>query len=107
MDDSRIQAMRDNRVYISGPVTGIDDYMERFSKAEKELEAQGFGVINPAKVNAQLPADTTSYEEYIQMSMMMLSMCSHIYMLKGWEKSPGANREFGYALASDMIIMRE
>lgn len=57
MDDSRIQAMRDNRVYISGSITGTDDYMERFSKAEKELEAQGFGVINPAKVNAQLPAD--------------------------------------------------
>lgn len=63
MDDSRIQAMRDNRVYISGSITGTDDYMERFSKAEKELEAQGFGVINPAKVNAQLPADITTYVE--------------------------------------------
>ena len=51
-----------------------------------------------------MPADTTSYEEYMQMSMMMLSMCSNIYMLKGWEKSTGANREFGYALARDMII---
>lgn len=40
MNNSRIQAMRDNRVYISGPITGIDDYMEHFSKAEKELEAQ-------------------------------------------------------------------
>nr|DAN88725.1 MAG TPA: protein of unknown function (DUF4406) [Caudoviricetes sp.] len=43
----------------------------------------------------------------MQMSMMMLSMCSHIYMLKGWEKSTGANREYGYALATDIIIMRE
>ena len=94
MDDNRIQAMRDKRVYISGPITGTDDYMERFINAEKELEAQGFGVINPAKVNAQL-------------SMLMLNMCTHIYMLKGWEKSAGANREFGYALAKDMIIMRE
>ena len=54
-----------------------------------------------------MPADTTSYEEYMQMSMMMLSMCSHIYMLKGWEKSTGANRDYGYALATDIIIMRE
>lgn len=107
MDDSRIQAMRDNRVYISGPVTGIDDYMERFSNAEKELKEQGFSVVNPAKVLSQMPADTTSYEEYMQMSMMMLSMCSHIYMLKGWEKSTGANREYGYALATDITIMRE
>ena len=82
MDYSRIQAMRDNRVYISGPVTGIDDYMERFCNAEKELKEQGLSVVNPAKVLSQMPADTTSYEEYMQMSMMMLSMCSHIYMLK-------------------------
>lgn len=50
MDDSRIQAMRDNRVYISGLVTGIDDYMERFSNAEKELKEQGFSVVNPKGV---------------------------------------------------------
>ena len=43
----------------------------------------------------------------MDMSMMMLSMCSSIYMLKGWEKSMGANREYGYALATDIIIMRE
>jgi hypothetical protein len=28
-------------------------------------------------------------------------------MLKGWEKSTGANREYGYALATDITIMRE
>lgn len=41
------------------------------------------------------------------MAMMMLSMCDSIYMLKGWEKSTGANREYGYAFASDITIMRE
>lgn len=34
-------------------------------------------------------------------------MCDQIYMLKGWEKSCGANQEYGYALACDMIIERE
>ena len=28
----------------------------------------------------------------MKMSMTMLEMCNYIYMLKGWEKSPGANR---------------
>ena len=51
------------KIYISGAITGTDDYMERFAKAEKELTEQGYSVINPAKVNAQLPEDT-SYEEY-------------------------------------------
>ena len=43
----------------------------------------------------------------MKMSMTMLEMCQYIYMLKGWEKSLGANREYGYALASDMTIIRE
>ena len=94
------------KIYISGAITGTDDYMERFSKAEKELEEQGYSVVNPAKVNAQLPEDT-SYEEYMKMSFCMLDMCDGICMLKDWEKSCGANREYGYAMAKDMIIMYE
>ena len=94
------------KIYISGAITGTDDYMERFAKAEKELTEQGYSVVNPAKVNAQLPEDTT-YEEYMKMSFCMLDMCIAIFMLKGWKKSCGANREYGYALAKDMIIMYE
>ena len=94
------------KIYISGAITCADDYMERFAKAEKELTEQGYSVVNPAKVNAQLPEDTT-YEEYMKMCFCMLDMCNSIYMLKGWEKSCGANREYGYAMAKDMIIMYE
>ena len=94
------------KIYISGAITGTDNYMEQFSKAEKELTEQGYSVVNPAKVNAQLPEDT-SYEEYMKMSFCMLDMCDGVYMLKGWKKSWGANREYGYALAKDMIIMYE
>ena len=94
------------KIYISGAISNMDDYMERFAKAEKELTTNGWSVINPAKVNAQLPEDTT-YEEYMKMCFCMLDMCDSIYMLKGWEKSCGANREYGYALAKGMIIMYE
>ena len=94
------------KIYISGAITGTDDYMERFAKAEKKLTEQGYSVINPAKVNAQLPEDTT-YEEYMKMCFCMLDMCDSIYLLKGFDYSCGANREYGYALAKDMIIMFE
>lgn len=94
------------KIYISGAITGTDDYIERFAKAEKELTEQGYSVVNPAKVNAQLPSDTT-YEEYMKMSFCMLDMCEAIFMLDGFEKSCGANREYGYALAKHMIIMYE
>lgn len=94
------------KIYISGAITGTDDYMERFAKAEKELTEQGYSVVNPAKVNAQLPEDT-SYEEYMNMSFCMLDMCDSICMLKGLDKSCGANREYGYSLANDKIIIYE
>ena len=94
------------KIYISGAITGTDDYMERFAKAEIELTEQGYSVVNPAKVNAQLPEDT-GYEEYMKMSFCMLDMCDNICMLKGWEKSCGSNRELGYAMAKNMIIMHE
>ena len=91
---------------INNIINGTDDYMERFAKAEKELTEQGYSVVNPAKVNAQLPEDT-SYEEYMKMCFCMLDMCDSIYMLNNWDKSCGANRELGYAMAKDMIIMYE
>lgn len=53
-----------------------------------------------------LPQDT-DYEEYMKMSMCMLDMCDYICMLKGWQDSRGANREYGYALAKDKTIIFE
>lgn len=94
------------RIYISGQITGTDDYMQRFERAQKELEKEGHSVINPAAVNSMLPQDTT-YEEYMRMSLNMLDMCEGVYMLQGWEKSCGANREYGYALAKDLYIIKE
>ena len=94
------------KIYISGAISNTDDFMERFASAEKELTEHGYSVINPAKVNAQLPEDT-SYEEYMKMFFCMIDMCEAIFMIQGWSKSCGSNRELGYAMAKDMIIMYE
>lgn len=93
------------RIYISGAITGTTDYMERFAEAEKELTEQGYSVVNPAKVNSMLPADTTTYEDYMIMSFAMLSTCESIYMLNGWEKSKGANMEREKAIENGIKII--
>lgn len=95
------------KVYISGKITGTKDYMLRFTKAEHHLY-QKYGdipVINPAKVNSMLPAEDTSYEEYMKMCFCMLDMCDAIYMMPGWRDSNGAKREFEYAQARGMTIL--
>ena len=94
------------RIYISGPITGTDDFMERFAEVEEKLIKEGFSVMNPASVNSMMPADTT-YEEYMKMSLTMLDMCDAIYMMNGWEKSKGACIEFGYAVAKELIVLSE
>ena len=43
----------------------------------------------------------------MKMSFELLSMCDTIYMLKGWEESKGANREYGFAVARGIKILME
>lgn len=84
---SRLCDMR-AKIYISGAITGNPDYMAQFDEAEKELTAKGWRVLNPAKTSATLPA--TSYLVYMQLSLLQMQDASAIYMLQGWERSPGA-----------------
>lgn len=88
------------RVYISGKITGTTDYMERFAKIEDYLKSKGHEVVNPAKVNANLP-ETFTHAEYMWVSIAMLNCCDAIYMMNGYEDSKGAMEELNYAKAVD------
>ena len=95
-------------IYISGKISGRpkEEYMKQFADAEKKLTEQGYTVINPAKVNAEMP-ESTSYQVYMNMSKTMLEASNIIYMLKGWNLSNGANTELQWALDRGMMIMFE
>lgn len=95
-----------SRIYISGPITGTDDFMERFNEAEERLKSEGYMVYNPAHANSFMPEGTT-YQEYMKVSFLLLDMADTIYMLKGWQNSCRANKEYGYALIKGKMIMFE
>lgn len=94
-----------SRIYISGGITNVPDYMEKFKAAEEKLTAQGYDVVNPTKCNVFLPEMT--YEEHMEIDMKLLTMCSSIYMLEGWEKSNGACKEYYRAAALGLRIIEE
>jgi hypothetical protein len=80
--------------------------MPRFINAETRLKILGHEVINPATVNHLLPKSTT-YEQYMDMSLLMLSFCDSIYLLDNWQDSPGANREKAEAERRGLKILYE
>lgn len=96
------------KIYISGGITNVPNFMERFAEAEKRLRNAypKAEVINPALVNSNLPKSTT-HEQYMKMSFLMLDMADYVYMLKNWRESCGASQEYGYALAKGKVIMFE
>ena len=96
------------KIYISGGITNVPNFMERFAEAEKRLRNAypKAEVINPALVNSNLPKSTT-HEQYMKMSFLMLDMAYYVYMLNNWRESCGASQEYGYALAKGKVIMFE
>ena len=73
------------KVYIAGQISGTDDYLERFARAEAELTAKGYVVLNPAA----LP-EGMSKEDYMSICLPMLLCADAVYMLCGWQFSSGA-----------------
>lgn len=96
------------KIYLSGPITGIENYKENFAAAEREARERLSDwepeIFNPA--NIILPKDAT-HEDYMKSCMQKLADCDTIYMLNGWQESRGACREYGYALGARMAILRQ
>lgn len=89
------------KIYISGAITNNPKYKEQFAEAEKKLVSLGHEVVNPAKNSAN------TYKDYIDLGLFELMKCEAIYLLKGWQKSDGANLEYVYALTVGLQVLNE
>lgn len=94
-------------IYISGAITGTEDYLERFDNAAAKLftENPQRKIINPANLCDTLPP--LEHEQYMVICMAALSLCDSVYLLKGWENSVGARIEVEYAIKHGLKIVCE
>ena len=101
------------KVYISGPMTGLEDLnFPAFYAAEERLLSEGFKVLNPAREDDKTKhlgiTDDWVREDYLRRDLiLMLNNCDAIYLLKGWEDSWGANLELHNAEQLQFDIMYE
>lgn len=81
------------KVYISGPITNVDNYKRMFNIHAALLSSMGYDVFNPANVSI----DDGTWHDYMQFDLAMLRTCDAIYMLPNWQHSKGACIERRYA----------
>ena len=98
------------KIYISGPVTGTDDYKERFQRAEEKLKGkyEYSMIVNPTKIQEIFSKpENVTHDEYMHVALSVLDKCDCIHMMSGWKKSQGACIEYGYAIPTKMMITFE
>ena len=94
------------KIYIAGPMTGLPEWnYPAFNAAAAELRAAGHEVVNPAEMGAkygtadEINADSEKLADLIHEELDAVADCDALYLLPGWEKSPGTRRELEVALA--------
>lgn len=102
-------------IYIAGPMSGYPEFnFPAFNRADRLLSDSGWDVWNPAKKELERTLDKNAYETgdaelagqtgfsfrkaYLWDVEHVIS-ADGIYMLKGWEQSPGAVGEHAVAVA--------
>lgn len=98
-------------IYISGKISGTEDYEERFLKAEMELRSRGFNVLNPVKsgkwLERYLAPEVPTWVQYMKQAITSMMKADCIYMLKGYRESKGARLELFLAKILQYEIIYE
>lgn len=87
-------------LYISGTVTGVENYLALFDHAEHTLLQAGFSVCNPTK----LCQAHWTWERCMKTVLKAMMDCDALALLDNWEQSRGANVEVRIAKELNMPV---
>lgn len=92
-----------NRIYISGPMTGMPEHnFPAFNAEAARLRALGYDVVNPVDIN---PDPGVTWHECLRNDLQALLTCDTLALLDGWMISQGAHLELHVAHRVGMCIV--
>lgn len=92
------------RIYLSGPITGTNDFKERFSETERKIR-KAFPqavILNPVDFCSDIPAGS-KHAVYMKKCLQVLATASNIYFMPGWTDSKGCLIEAEYSAIKGVL----
>lgn len=96
------------RIYISGPISGLDINKVRadFQRVENELISRGYEPVNPVAEADRHPEDQTTHQ-HMKRDIELLLTCDYIYMMRRWTHSKGCQVEFEVGTSIGLPVIFE
>jgi len=93
-------------IYISGPMTGIEEHnYPAFNALAGQLRAAGFEVINPADNFGG--DDSRPRADYMRLDVAHVLAATEVMVMDGWERSRGARMEVAIARELGLPVVDE
>jgi hypothetical protein len=95
--------------YLSGPMTGYDEYnYPAFEAACQTLRATGISIEspheNPAPPTRDAMTEAEIWSYYMEVCYKQMDKCQGIILMKGWPQSTGARQELEIAMQKEWPV---
>ena len=102
------------KIYVAGPMTGLpNNGYDAFDRKTAQLNEAGWLVVSPADMDREAglsPNREFTRADYMQAArrdLAIIKTCDALYMLDGYEQSPGGCWEWAYAKELGLTIYYE
>lgn len=97
---------RIKNVYLSGRISGLPIRVARnmFDEAQKFFNEKGVFCCNPCR-----QFSLATWEDNLIRDLMLIKQCDTICLIKGWEKSVGANieKQFAEKIGKEIVYFED